>query len=312
VASIVACNFSVLSLTGGCPRGREAAKDTPGSGEVFMGFAKHALLGDGFRIVAYRGGADERPENTLAAFEHAASLSKSIVIELDVRRTLDGVLVAMHDDDVSRTTDGAGKVSELDHDTLRSFDAGYRFEKSGQFPYRGCGVGIPTVSEVLARLPEQLLVLDVHGEHPSIAHDLARLVEQHGAAARVVIASELTNVVHRTRRAHPDWLLSATAGQLRARVLLERIHLDTLAPRTGGIVMIPEVHGSLRVLTPRFVAHAHARGERVWVWVVEQLADSHRLRAMGVDGVFTPSPTAFLQAHDDHLTTAPAVIPPFP
>ena len=31
----------------------------------------HPLLAPGFRIVAYRGGAGERPENTLAAFEHA-------------------------------------------------------------------------------------------------------------------------------------------------------------------------------------------------------------------------------------------------
>jgi glycerophosphoryl diester phosphodiesterase len=261
-----------------------------------MGFAEHALLGDEFRVVAYRGGASERPENTLPAFEHAASLASSVVIELDVRRTRDGVLVAMHDDDVSRTTDGTGKVSELAYDTLRRFDAGYRFEKGGQNPYRGCGIGVPTVNEVLARLPNQLLVLDVHGEHPNVAHELARLVEQHGAASCVVVASELAAVVHRTRRAHPDWLLSGTAGQLRTRVLLERLRLDALAPRTGGILMIPEVHGSLRVLTPRFVARAHTRGERVWVWVVEQIADLHRLRRLGVDGVFTPNPSAFLQA----------------
>ena len=261
-----------------------------------MGFSGHALLGAEFRVVAYRGGANERPENTLLAFEHAASLASSVVIELDVRRTRDGVLVAMHDDDVSRTTDGTGKVSELDYDALRQLDAGYRFQQHGQFPYRGCGITVPTVSEVLTRLPEQSLVLDVHGEQPSIAHDLAQLVEQQAAAARVVIASELASVVHRTRRAHPSWLLSATAGQLRTRVLLERIRLDALAPRTGGVLMIPEVHGSLRVLTPRLVARAHARGERVWVWVVEELAELERLRGLGVDGVFTPNPTAFVQA----------------
>jgi len=261
-----------------------------------MGSSQHALLGAEFRVVAYRGGAAERPENTLLAFEHAASLARSVVLELDVRQTRDGVLVAMHDDDVSRTTDGSGKLSELDYDALRLLDAGYRFEQRGQFPYRGCGVTVPTVSEVLARLPEQLLVLDVHGEQPSIADDLAQLVERHAASARVVIASELPEVVHRTRRAHPNWLFSATAGQVRTRVLLERLRLDALAPGSGGILMIPEVHGSLRVLTPRLVAHAHARGERVWIWVVEQLAELERLRELGVDGVFTPNPTAFLQA----------------
>jgi glycerophosphoryl diester phosphodiesterase len=189
-------------------------------------------------------------------------------------------------------------VSELDYDALQRLDAGYRFERSGQFPYRGRGIGVPTVNEILSRLPEQMFVLDVHGAQPSITHDLARLVERHSAAKRVVIASERASVVHQVRRAHPDWLLGGTAGQLRARVLLERVRLDAFAPRTGGILMIPEVHGSLRVLTPRFVARAHQRGERVWVWVVEQLADLQRLRELGVDGVFTPNPSAFLRALD--------------
>jgi len=261
-----------------------------------MGFAQHALLGHEFRIVAYRGGANERPENTLSAFEHAASLAKSLVIELDVRRTRDGILVAIHDEDVSRTTDGSGRVSELDYEALRKFDAGYRFERGGRFPYRGRGIGIPTVNEVLARLPEQLLVLDVHEQEPRVALDLARLIKRHSAAKRVVIASELAGVIHQVQRAHPDWLLAGTAGQLRARVLLERIKLDALAPRTGGILMIPEVHGSLRVLTPRFLGRAHIRGERVWVWVVEEIAELERLRALGVDGVFTPNPTTFLAA----------------
>jgi len=261
-----------------------------------MGFAKHALLEDGVRVIAYRGGANERPENTISAFEHAASLAASVVIELDVRRTRDGVLIAMHDDDVSRTTDGTGRVSELDYDTVQKLDAGYRFERGGHFPYRGRDIRVPTVNEVLARLPRQMFVLDVHGEQPSITHDLVRLVERHCAAKRVVIASELASVVHQVRRRHPDWLLGGTAGQIRARVLLERVGLDALAPRTGGLLMIPEVHGSLRVLTPRFVARAHQRGERVWVWVVEQLAELHRLRELGVDGVFTPNPSAFFQA----------------
>jgi glycerophosphoryl diester phosphodiesterase len=264
-------------------------------GEI-MGFAKHALLRDEFRVVAYRGGAKERPENTLAAFEHAASLARSIVIELDVRRTRDGILVAIHDDDVSRTTEGSGRVSNLDYGALQRLDAGYRFERGGQFPYRGRGINIPTVNEVLVRFPEQLLVLDVHGEQPSVALDLARLVERRSAEKRVVIASEHGSVIRQVKRAHPDWLLAGSAGQLRARVLLERIRLDALAPRTGGILMIPEVHGSLRVLTPRFVARAHARGERVWLWVVEQIAELERLRALGVDGVFTPNPAAFLAA----------------
>jgi glycerophosphoryl diester phosphodiesterase len=124
---------------------------------------------------------------------------------------------------------------------------------------------------------------------------LTKLVREQRAAERVVIASEIAKVVHAVKREQPGWLFSGTAGQLLARVFLGFARLDGLAPVTGGVLMIPEVHKGLKVLTPRFLQQAHARGERVWVFVVEQLSDLTRLREMGVDGVFTPFPTAFSQ-----------------
>ena len=61
--------------------------------------------------------------------------------------------------------------------------------------------------------------------------------------------------------------------------------------------MIPERHGTLPVLSRRFVERARERGERVWVWVVDQVDDMRRLREFGVDGVFAPHPEAFARAH---------------
>ena len=69
--------------------------------------------------IAHRGEAKLAPENTLAAFEIAIEEgAKSI--EIDVRATADGHLVLMHDDDVSRTTDGEGKISEMTLDEVKS------------------------------------------------------------------------------------------------------------------------------------------------------------------------------------------------
>ena len=58
-----------------------------------------------FLNIAHRGDSTNAPENTLAAFELAIEAGASAV-ELDIRCTADGQVVAMHDRTVDRTTDG--------------------------------------------------------------------------------------------------------------------------------------------------------------------------------------------------------------
>ena len=74
-------------------------------------------------IIAHRGAARpvSHPENTLAAFRRARIVAADWV-ELDVRRTRDGQLVCLHDDTVTRTTDGTGKVAELSLREVRLLD----------------------------------------------------------------------------------------------------------------------------------------------------------------------------------------------
>ena len=61
---------------------------------------------------AHRGGASEAPENTLPAFERAVELGYTY-LETDVHVTSDGVLVAFHDTDLSRTCGRPGIITEL-------------------------------------------------------------------------------------------------------------------------------------------------------------------------------------------------------
>lgn len=49
--------------------------------------------------IAHRGSSFEMPENTLAAFQEAID-DKADLVEIDVQRSADGVLVVMHDTDL--------------------------------------------------------------------------------------------------------------------------------------------------------------------------------------------------------------------
>ena len=84
-----------------------------------------------------------RPENTIAAFTSSLDVGATHV-EVDVRQSLDGVLVVMHDQTVRRTTNGTGLVSQMTAVELVALDAGSWF--APEF----ADERVPLFSEVLA------------------------------------------------------------------------------------------------------------------------------------------------------------------
>lgn len=74
-------------------------------------------------MIAHRGASALEPEHTLLSYERAVK-DKADYIEIDLRQTKDGKLVAMHDKDVARTTNGKGKVQDLKLSQLKKLNAG--------------------------------------------------------------------------------------------------------------------------------------------------------------------------------------------
>ena len=95
------------------------------------------------RCLLHRGAALLAPENTMPAFEIAAE-SGVWGIETDVYETTDGYFVLSHDDDVSRMTDGTGKITEMTYAQTQecTIDAGANID---QYP----GLKMPTLDAYL-------------------------------------------------------------------------------------------------------------------------------------------------------------------
>lgn len=105
-------------------------------------------------ICAHRGAMETHPENTIAAFKEAIRLGAHM-IEFDVQLTKDNELVVIHDDSISRTTNGTGYVKKLTLNELKKLDAGSW--KSQHFKKEK----IPTLKEVLQIMPDDIW-LNVH------------------------------------------------------------------------------------------------------------------------------------------------------
>ncbi|HEX6185064.1 MAG TPA: glycerophosphodiester phosphodiesterase [Pyrinomonadaceae bacterium] len=247
-------------------------------------------------VIAHRGGAGLWPENTLHAFERAAELGVD-VIETDVRATADGELVLIHDDTVSRTTDGAGRVRQLTLAELKRLDAAHRWSPDGgqSFPLRGRGLTVPTLREVFNALPSMRFNIEPKHSEPSIAAPLCRLIREHGMTSRVMVAAFRDAAVKQFRRECPEVATSASTAEVAGFLALQRTGLaDSYGPRMQAL-QVPEWAGSLHVLSAEFVAAAHARNLRVHAWTVNSEDDMRRLISLGVDGVMTDHPDRLLR-----------------
>jgi glycerophosphoryl diester phosphodiesterase len=249
--------------------------------------ARHPVVARSPLLIAHRGGAGLAPENTLAAFSLAAGSWAADMIELDVRATADGRCVVIHDATVDRTTDGAGAVAAMPLAQLRELDAGCRFAGAdGSFPFRGVGVTVPTIEEVLEALPSTLLTVEV--KTGAAQRPLFEAIAKFGAADRVIAAGMFNR--DRTMFGTYGGAISGSTEQVTAFYRFHVLRLARFWRFPCDVVQIPEFHEARRIVTQRLIRDLHAQGVAVHVWTVNFESDMQRLLDWDVDGIISDRP----------------------
>src|ERR1700686_449073 len=111
-------------------------------------------------VFAHRGGSALALENTMAAFDNGMRLGAD-GLELDVHLSRDGVVVVHHDRTLERTTNLAGPLAGRSADEVGRADAAYGFRQGGVFPFRGRGIGVPTLADVLGRYRDVPIIVEM-------------------------------------------------------------------------------------------------------------------------------------------------------
>ena len=242
------------------------------------------------RLYAHRGASAERPENTLAAFERAVELGAD-ALEMDVHLTRDGHLVVVHDDTAERMTAIAAAWGALELADVRRLDAGWGFvAPDGTRPYAGCGLGVPTLEEVIDAFPRARLNVDI--KRGARAIDVAlELVRRKGAEDRVTLASFHTATLVGVRRRGYGGETSLSRGEIASLLSLPALLWRQL-PFTGSAAQVPVSQGAIRFDRAPFIAKCHSLGLRVDFWTIDDAETAERLLALGADGIMTNDPAA--------------------
>ena len=239
-------------------------------------------------VLAHRGGSGLAPENTLAAFDKGLALGAD-GLELDVHLSRDGRVVVHHDRTLDRTTDRRGLVADHTADDLARADAGHRFERRGSFPFRGQGLGVPLLADVLVRYRDVPIVIELKVNAPELARALVDVVRRANAVDRVCVGSFGLRVLRAVRGLEPA--LATSAAREEVRWALYRSWCRWPVSRVPyRCYQVPEWSGRTHVVSPRFVAAAHAAGLPVQVWTVDNEIDAQRLLDWGVDALITDRP----------------------
>ncbi|MDN4483710.1 glycerophosphodiester phosphodiesterase [Demequina lignilytica] len=231
------------------------------------------------QVWAHRGARLEAPENTLAAFAAAIDAGAD-GIELDVRRTADGVLVIHHD---PRVALGDGSVHALRDVTVADL-ATVRL---------GDGERVPTLAEAYAMLAPTALTLNVELKRvalPDRGLEEQSLAAMHasGMADRVVHSSFDHGALLRIRRLDPD----ARIAPLYER---PRPHPWELATRLGA----EAVHAYAPTLaSPGILVGLADSGIGVRAWTVNDPHEQRELIAAGIDALITDDPRRAVALRD--------------
>lgn len=304
------------------------ARGTPAATDVASSAAtgsSAAAAGRTLDLQAHRGGAGERSESTLGAFEHALQIGVT-TLELDTHITEDRKVVVIHDNAVNPdlcTDTAAATADDPDFPYAGDLVKDLSLRQLSTLDCRGPNPDFPDQQPVEnGRIVELAQVFDlvekvgadqvrfnieikIDGDkldesvpREEFAALLQQQIEAAGMADRVAIQSfdrPSLQVMHSVDAALP--LVALTTG-------VDVAPLPTVTGISGVTALSPRFDS----VTPELVAAAHGAGLTVIPWTVDTEADMQQMIDLGVDGIISNYPTRLRQVLQDNGITVPAPV----
>jgi len=228
------------------------------------------------RILGHRGAMGHAPENTMASFKLALEMGADM-IELDVHLSRDNVPVVIHDEDVKRTTDGEGQVSDMNLEELKELDAGSWF--SDEF----VGERIPTLAEVMewarGKVPVNVEIKNGPNFYEGIEEAVVEVLKETSMTNEVIISS-FDHVCLRT--------IKEVEPRLATAILYSCRLCDPV--RYAKYLELSAFHPRWTYVTEDFIKDAHGAELAVNAWIANTPGLMTKLIDMGVDMIGTNYP----------------------
>ncbi|XP_057763499.1 glycerophosphodiester phosphodiesterase GDPD4 isoform X1 [Arachis stenosperma] len=254
--------------------------------------AKCAWLHQPPLVCAHGGDSSVAPSNTMAAYVSALN-SKVDCIEIDVSRSSDGVLFALHDRDLHRfSPNTTSKVGHLTSNQIRELGA------SLHSPDKLKDQSIPTIQDALMLTANSVrqIILDIKVGPPfyekGLARDILSILEN-TLCQNCLVWCKSDNLVRDVIKLSSE----ITVGYI---VMKE--------PSTGARTNLLRMKGAEVVgvyhplIDEKLMRVLHRRKKKVYAWTVDDVESMQRMLFEHVDAVVTGNPTLLQRLMQDTRT----------
>ncbi len=221
--------------------------------------------------IAHRGASGYAPEHTFYSYDKAHKEFNADYIELDLQMTKDGNLIAMHDEDVERTTGHKGRVEDYTTKELKQMDVGSWFNKKypkyAKKEYKGAK--IPTLEEILDRYGDNAnyyIETKSPDVYPGMEEKLLHSLEKHN----LLKVANMNNQIPLVQLVDENKLSTFTSKDLK--------FISSYAIGVG-----PDYSD----LDEQMVQKLHNYNLKVHPYTVNTEKDMQQMLNIGVDGVFS-------------------------
>ena len=224
-------------------------------------------------VCAHRGDNVNAPENTLPAFELAASENLKW-IELDDHQTKDGVIVCNHDSSIKRTTGVNLTIHDNTYDELVSHELGSWMP--GDYEH----VKMTTLKEALRLAKQNHMNVQVelkgHKDDVNFEENVLKVINEAEMHDNVMIISQDASRLKRIYELDPG----ITKGYC----------MFIAIGNVEDIYYTDNVTVEETYVTPELVNRLHAQGKKVFCWTVDLDDTVQYLVSCGVDVIGTDNP----------------------
>ncbi|KAJ7949938.1 Glycerophosphodiester phosphodiesterase GDPD4 [Quillaja saponaria] len=240
-------------------------------------------------VCAHGGDSTKAFPNTMAAY-HSALQSQVDCIEIDVSRSSDGVLFALHDRDLQRISGNiTSKVGHLGSKEIRELSS---FHQSSE---KFHDESILTVEDALALISSSVrqVILDAKVGPPfyekGLAKDILSVIERK-QCKNCLIWAKSDNLARDVIKLSSD----LTVG-----------YIVMTDPSTGSRTNLLRMKGAAVVgvyhplIDEKLVRVLHRRNKKVYAWTVDDVESMRRMLFEHVDAVVTSNPSLFKRILED-------------